>query len=87
MKLISIEPLNISAEKKEKLEELMKRQDIGSFTKNRELQFVSAKCSRCSGLASVILKYRRMGVIMIERYCDECLKLIPIPKSKRNVRT
>ena len=75
---ISIEPLIIPPEKMERLKTILAKQDTtNSQTIKTELGKVSGKCTKCAWLASTILKYKVQGVIIIERYCDECLKSVP----------
>ena len=60
MKNAKIEPLIIE---KEKLQEL----------KSFLMRNISGSCSICGKLPSHRAIYRKYGVIIIEKYCDQCL--------------
>ena len=67
-----IEPLIIPQEKLEQLKKIMDS-NLSEIQKKNTRRQISGTCSLCNKVPTKITKHRRFGVIVVEKYCDECL--------------
>jgi hypothetical protein len=68
-----IEPLIIPQDKLDELKAVLANPKLPDLRKNTMKRQISGTCLVCGNLPSHIAKYRRFGVTIVEKYCDECL--------------
>ncbi len=73
MKHATIEPLIIPQDKLDELKAVLADPKSPDFRKSVIKKQISGTCLVCGKVPSHIAKYRMYGVIVIEKYCDECL--------------
>jgi hypothetical protein len=75
---IEIEALNnyISQEKLDELKAVFENSKLSEYQKNIRKRQISGSCCIDGKIPTKIVKYRRYGATVIEKYCDQCLARI-----------
>ena len=73
LKDAKIEPLIIEKVKLQELKTLLANPKVPDLRKSFVMRNTSGSCSICGNLPSHRAIYRKYGVIIIEKYCDNCL--------------
>jgi hypothetical protein len=76
LKRATIEPLIIQQEKLDELKNTLADPRSTECRKNNVMREISGSCHSCGLFPSQVVKYRMHGMIVVERYCDECLARI-----------
>jgi hypothetical protein len=71
---IEIEPLNLPQEKQDELKIILADSKLSEYQKNTKKRQISGSCCIDGKIPTKIVKYRRYGAIVVEKYCDECLE-------------
>jgi hypothetical protein len=78
-----IEPLNLPQDKLNELKAVFANPDLPELHKLVVLRQTSGACHRCGLIPSHIVKYPMSGITRIEKYCDECLKIMVTNKKTK----
>jgi len=75
--------LNISSESLTKLQSIISSKKITPWKKEQAVKHkAGGLCARCGSYECIptqIATYEVTGITVLEKYCDECLELIPTP--------
>ena len=77
----TVEPLSnyIPQQKLDELAAALDNPDLSHAQKKFAKRKISGMCSMCDNVPTKMLKYKRSGMIIVERYCDDCLGTIRLP--------
>jgi hypothetical protein len=76
LKNAKIEPLIIPQEKLDELKVVMENPKKTDISKSTIMRKVTGACHSCGEMATQIATYRKYGLTVIEKYCDQCLARI-----------
>lgn len=68
-----IEPIILEKDKEKQLKKALGSVKISRDAKERIMRHTTGLCILCGNQPIKIVKYKRLEMIMIERYCDSCL--------------
>jgi hypothetical protein len=69
-----IEPLMISQEQLDELKAVLADPSLSYSHKSMMMRKLTGSCHSCGQMAMQIATYRKYGLTVIEKYCDECLR-------------
>jgi len=74
---VKIEPLIITQEKQDRLKKVLSS-NLSHYQKDLAKRRITGMCMLCDKISSHIMTYSKLGVIIVERYCGECLARIKL---------